>query len=367
MHPEQYNHSYSVPVLPSGPTAPRPGGILKYWSDNSVYYTDPRKDGFVGLANDDYAEDVYSMGGMSCNQPYLIGGMRETEDTPVPLMQDSVYDHVESHDFGIATPPASIMPDEHNMTYGVHAYARTEYPLALYSKGSQISSHQGESQSEPLAERSNVVLLPQPSRATDHQQWVIPQEVYAGTKGYSAQVPLRSMRVDVAVSQALDPERLAHCLVDPLSPGFPGEAGAPDRKRQKLTVRYKFIDYNRGVVWQNPYPRQINEYASTKRQSCDPFVKAAQRLHGAIETSREDFKSKPLMRIALVEIVARELQDFIVKLEAGDSPLTFRGIPVDFNHLRIVRIDRPTTATVQPVLEILSGYRYLYSRIAGVL
>lgn len=56
-----------------------------------------------------------------------------------------------------------------------------------------------------------------------------------------------------------------------------------------------------------------------------------------------------------------------VKLEAGDSPLTFRGIPVDFNHLRIVRIDRPTTATVHPVLEILSGHRYLYSRIAGVL
>lgn len=154
-------------------------------------------------------------------------------------MQDSVYDHMGSHDFGIATPPASIMPDEHNMTYGVHAYARTKCPPALYSNGSQSSSHQWESQSEPCAQRSNAILLPQPFRATDHQQWVIPQEVYAGTKGYSAQVPLRSMRVDVAVSQALDPERLAHCLVDPLSPGFPGEAGAPDRKRQKLTVRYK--------------------------------------------------------------------------------------------------------------------------------
>ncbi|OJT15898.1 hypothetical protein TRAPUB_14219 [Trametes pubescens] len=49
-----------------------------------------------------------------------------------------------------------------------------------------------------------------------------------------------------------------------------------------------------------------------------------------------------------------------IKLKEQNKPLVFRGREVEYDHLLIVSISRPTAATVQPKLAILPQYRDLY-------
>lgn len=131
-------------------------------------------------------------------------------------------------------------------------------------------------------------------------------------------------------------------------------------------------------VVQNTSPKQEHEYAS--RHQSSKSVEAAWSRFG--KPLRKDSESVPLMRATLVERAAMYLHQFMVsgsghahaiavlivlsrglyqaELERQGTPLTFCGHKVDYNHLRIVRLVRPTPATIQPMLEILPEYRDFY-------
>ncbi|EIW59812.1 uncharacterized protein TRAVEDRAFT_28813 [Trametes versicolor FP-101664 SS1] len=169
-------------------------------------------------------------------------------------------------------------------------------------------------------------------------------------------------KVDVAASEAVVPDALARALRDPLEPAFPDIIGLSSREGKKFTFRLVFVGSNRqphGPL-RNERPKQRHERASMKTQAeLAASVKAAERLSGR-KPLRKNSKSVPLMRIALVEMVALELQSVMKELKGKNRPLTFRGREVDFAHVKIMNIYRPTSATMQPTLEILHEYRSLY-------
>ncbi|EIW56309.1 uncharacterized protein TRAVEDRAFT_49142 [Trametes versicolor FP-101664 SS1] len=184
-------------------------------------------------------------------------------------------------------------------------------------------------------------------------QWSIPQHIYRGNQGDHRQPDKRFAAIDVNVSAkvALIPEALAVSLLNPLEPAFV-EA---DRKSKKWTYRYQFIGSSN---LQNAAP-QMHEYASGDQRS--KAVAAAMRLPGNASQPSTSFAT-PLKRAAVVEKVAHGLAVYMEKLKDEGSPLRFNGHEVDFDHLQILKIFRPTPASMQPILEICEEFRGFYAR-----
>ncbi|KAL1948538.1 hypothetical protein VTO73DRAFT_12613 [Trametes versicolor] len=351
--------------------------------DATYNYSEAQDDDFRPFPDEDLFETLvsaplaipYGEHAPPCAMPVLQPvnvAYDRLEDTPFSGEQDSesFYNPAASHNLDVAHGLPAQSPQERDATYYVHEDLRHVDSLpAAPSEGSHAVNDQPAGREGPPRVRDLFPIHVQPPWFVPcfEDSWFIPQLVYAGKKARSDQtlLPSQFMDVNVAVSDAADPERLARALEDPLGPGFPEDSGTLGRIGQKFTVRYVCIDHRRQLAWQLTNPKQINEYVCTTRQPPDPFLQAARIVHGNSEAeSREDPRSKPLVRIALVVFAVQELQEYMAKLEAEDVPLSFRDVKVDFYHLRIIALFRPQPAAVQPTLDILPEFRHIYSKTA---
>ncbi|KAI0369586.1 hypothetical protein BV20DRAFT_356555 [Pilatotrama ljubarskyi] len=191
---------------------------------------------------------------------------------------------------------------------------------------------------------------------SDHSRWIIPQNVYNGSKRPTSTDQHRPARprfsVNVSVGDALEPDLLARRLAvageDPLAPGFSDPAGA--RRNRKYTVRFVFV----GLPGNKPLQR--NEYSTGEKSEA---VQALLKRPGY--ERRRMTQTQPVSRIELVESVIIELQQFMKLLSEMNEPLKLHGKLVDIKHLLIVDICRPRSAAIQPILAIDPRYRHLYA------
>lgn len=154
---------------------------------------------------------------------------------------------------------------------------------------------------------------------------------------------------------------------------LPGKSLSFPRGERKGLIQSQFSG--------NPKPRnvapQMHEYASGDQSS--KAVDAAMRRLGSASKTSTSFAT-PLKRAAVVEKVAWGLAMYMVSrvlsacirhlhteriafqntLKAVGSPLKFNDREVDFSHLHIAYIFRPTSASMQPILEIREEFRSFY-------
>ncbi|KAI0633178.1 hypothetical protein C8Q77DRAFT_878926 [Trametes polyzona] len=180
--------------------------------------------------------------------------------------------------------------------------------------------------------------------ATQHRA-TLPRDPYTGNGGHSPSSP-PAVVVNVAARDAIDPERLAALLTDPLEPTFV----CPSREKRKGTFRFPFS----GCSLRGYNPKQYREYAAGNQSS------SAAQILLAMNPDKRKATVGPLMRVALVEKLATELRAVMAHLKSIGTPLTLSGREVDFDHILIVNIFRPTPASWQPTLSILDEFQSLY-------
>ncbi|KAH9851188.1 hypothetical protein C2E23DRAFT_886659 [Lenzites betulinus] len=191
------------------------------------------------------------------------------------------------------------------------------------------------------------------SHSAEEQYWELSQTRYRGNNRGDVQNhgPLPTIAVNVAASDALPRSgRLQDVLADPFGLAFPATGDVRGRERQKGTQH---------VLLNNVVPfhsKQFNEYAAGD-QKCAALIAASKT--GQFDR-RKDRKSVPLRRATLVEKTAILLEAYMAELKRKGTPPVLRGHEVDFNHVLIVDIYKPTPAAYQPTLAILPEYRHLY-------
>ncbi|KAI0820127.1 hypothetical protein BC628DRAFT_931175 [Trametes gibbosa] len=185
---------------------------------------------------------------------------------------------------------------------------------------------------------------------TTEAPWIIKQAMYPGTQrcGQSRDnVP--AFTVNILAAHA-HPDSGSGKLLEGLSNPCDAAFTIPERKEEKFTTRLAFDGLPPNSV------KQYREYSSYPQRS-----KALELAHAqGIFKPQKARPSVPLTRAALVEKMAIVLKEFMSELKHKGMPLTFGGQEVEFNHVLIVDIYRPTTASIQPTLAIHEEFRHLY-------
>ncbi|EIW56292.1 uncharacterized protein TRAVEDRAFT_21517 [Trametes versicolor FP-101664 SS1] len=283
------------------------------------------------------------------DRPTLDNTSDSLEPTAVPQQSSGYTSNVNVYGFPGSTchsVPVSDIRAHDVQTAGVLPFQESQpiarLPESVYDSGTH----------SPARHDGHMALHKDDA---DNSLMVIPQKLYRLPRHQrGGALALQSISIYVAVRDALQPKVLARKLVDPLRHAFHHAGGGKSREGQKFTIRCVFrLDGDAEVV--NARPVQINEYMAGSQSSL--AVEAAWDLYPML---RKASGRVPLMRVALVEKVATELRAFLIKLKEQNKPLVFRGREVEYDHLLIVSISRPTAATVQPKLAILPRYRNLY-------
>ncbi|EIW56293.1 uncharacterized protein TRAVEDRAFT_49129 [Trametes versicolor FP-101664 SS1] len=326
---------------------PDPQPTAQPWL-GQVITTEPLQDhGFWGVHPENTAFDIgnimYAAGRLS-DPPMDLPPRHEHVQAVSPDKFQSFSQSPPLHSSSVRTPSYDVPPIPPPPSRQQHAHGNPYIP------GRKLPQSE-----DPLNENTPEQSM---SASVFHEfnnsQWVVRQRLYRGNSGGSiptANTEFPVMLVNVSAKDALDPITLANVLPKPLDPAFRKNQ---DRKGKKWTCRYAFVDSPPNNASQH------HEYAAGDQHS--QTVSVARSLFG--DSSRSSAISVPLKRATVVEKVAHGLYTFMGTLKAQNRPLKFNGLDVDYNHLRIVNIFRPTVASMQPTLEILDEFRHLYTRTA---